>query len=91
MALTFFPIEDPNELEELRKLRSKFMENVSKCFQTKSVIKGVEMKEVCQQIIKHASSHVDPKLKTKLEGVIFHQSNKTLNKEHEKLVDFNMK
>ena len=67
------------------------MVNVSKCFRTKRYIAKKEMEETCQQIIKHASSHVDPKLKAKLEGVIFHRSNKTLQKEHDKLLQFNMK
>ena len=91
MALTFFPIEDGKELKELRKLKSPFMVNITKCFQTREIGKD-DMEKICEQIVKTASSHVDPRLQAKLKHVIFKDgSNETLKKEHEALGKFNMK
>ena len=91
MALTFFPIEDANELEELRKLKSPFMMNISKCFET-GEIEEDEMKKICEEIVKTASSYVDPELQAKLDHVIFQDvSNDTLKKEHQALGNFDMK
>ena len=91
MALAFFPIEDLYELSELRKLRTPFMMNISKCFQTGRIEK-YEMKEICKRIVQTASSYVDPSLQAKLRHIIFDaESNSTLKKEHEALGQFNMK
>ena len=91
LTLTFFPIEDAKDLKEMRKLRSPFMVNISKCFQTGKIEKD-EMKKICEQIVKTASSHVDPNLQAKLKHVIFQDaSNETLKNEHEALKNFNMK
>ena len=79
----------------MRKLRSDFMVNISKCFQTGEIDKyghNENMKAICEQIVKTASSHVDPELQAKLKHVIFQDvSNDTLKKEHEALGNFNMK
>ena len=65
--------------------------NISKCFQT-GKIKRDEMKLICEEIVKTASSQIDPKLQAKLKHVIFQDvSNDTLKKEHEALGNFNMK
>ena len=91
LALTFFPIEDLKELEEMRKLRSEFMVNISKCFRTCKLDKD-KMKEICEQIIKTVSFHrLDTDLQAKMEHIIFqNNSNETLKIEHEALVQFNM-
>ena len=92
LALTFFPVEDAKELEDLRKLRSPFMVNISKCFQTGKIEKGL-IKKICEKIVETSSSHrLDPNLHVKLEYIIFQNTlNETLKKEHEALGNFNMK
>ena len=91
LAITFFPIEDEKKLEELRKLKSPFMMNISKCFET-GKIEEDEMKKICEEIVKTASSYVDPRLQAKLKHVIFQDgSNETLKNQHEALAKFNMK
>ena len=65
--------------------------NISKCFQIDEYKYG-EMKTICEQVVKTASSYVDPKLQAKLQHVIFQDaSNETLKNEHEALAKFNMK
>ena len=67
------------------------MNEISKCFQTGESEED-EMKKICEEIVKTASSHVDPKLQAKLQHVIFKDgSNETLKNEHEALGKFNMK
>ena len=79
----------------MRKLRSDFMVSISKCFQTGEIDgygRNKNTKAICEQIVKTASSHVNPQLKAKLQDVIFQNgSNETLKKEHEALGKFNMK
>ena len=90
LALTFFPIEDTKELEELRELRSPFMMSIARCFQTDKLEKD-EMKAICKQIVKNASSYINPNLRAKMEGIIFQNLlNETLKKEHKALEQFNI-
>ena len=102
MALTFFPVEDANELEKLRKLRSPFMVNISKCFQTgtfKDVDKMFDkiisrLNEKCHisyEIVKTASPDINPELKARLKHVIMQNESNTLKLEHEALGQFNMR
>ena len=75
----------------MRKLRSEFMVNISKCFQTGEIEKD-DMKKICEDIVKTASSYIDPNLQAKLKHVIFQDvSNETLKNEHIALGKFNMK
>ena len=67
------------------------MVNISKCFQT-GVIEKDDMKTICEEIVKTASSDIDSNLQAKLKHVIFQDaSNETLKNEHEALGKFNMK
>ena len=67
------------------------MVNITKCFQTGKIGKD-DMKKICEQIVKTASSHVNPQFKAKLQDVIFQDgSNETLKNEHEALGKLNMK
>ena len=65
------------------------MVNISKCFSTGDIM---DMKGICEQIVKTASSRIDPEMQAKLKHVIFQKlSNETLKNEHKALKDFNMK
>ena len=91
LKLSFFPIENTEELKKLRSLMTPFMKNISRCYETKH-IDGEEKKRICKDIINTASSYVNPELKKKLDDVIFQiESNNTLKLQQEDLQNISLK
>ena len=91
LKLSFFPIENTEELKKLRSLMTPFMKNISSCYETKEIGKK-RRKRICKDIINTASSHVNPELKKKLDDVIFQiESNNTLKLQQEDLQNISLK
>ena len=97
LPLTFYPIEDPTALDEMRDLMSPFMRAIKKC--TKLSIKlsmssfavKDEREAVFDEIIRTASSDVDQKLLDKLHAVMARPGQKHVKGEHELLKNMNMR
>ena len=69
LAITFFPIENQNELTRLRRLLSPFMESVRKCYVNEYI--GPRQREtLCDAVINSVSSTVDPNLLVELNRLI---------------------
>ena len=91
LKLSFFPIENTEELKKLRSLMTPFMKNICRCYETKKIEKK-ERKRICDDIINTASSYVNPELKKKLDHVIFELgSNKTLKLQQEDFENISLK
>ena len=88
MAFTFIPIKDDCVLQKLRNKLPKFMQNIRKCFVT-GEISSCEREEICNQVIKTASSDFHPELRDGIEKFICQTSANTLNLEHQAIRKLN--
>ena len=92
LKLSFFPIESQEELKTLRSLMTPFMKNICRCYETKEIYEEEEKKRICDEIIRTASSYVNPELKRKLDCIIFQVgSNNTLKIQQEDLENFSLR
>ena len=68
-----------------------FMKNICRCYETKE-IDVEEQKRICHEIIRTASSYVNPELKKNLDRIIFQiGSNNTLKLQQEDLQNISLK
>ena len=91
LPLTFYPIEDPTALDEMRDLMSPFMRAIKKCTDLSSFAVKDEREAVFDEIIRTASSGVDQKLLDKLHAVMARPGQKHVTGEHELLKKMNMR
>ena len=91
LQLTFFPIEDKDELERLRALLSPFMKNVQKCGVFNGSRYAAGRERIMNDIIKTASSDVNKRLLDGLNRVMIRPENETINAEHDRLRAMNIR
>ena len=90
MGLTFYPIEDNTVLQVFRERLSPFMKAIQKTT-TSGGTSVNERKSICDEVINAARSYnVDDQLSVEWYQYIRDTSNKTLDKEHYKMIAANL-
>ena len=88
LAISFFPIECRYELTTLRLFLSPFMKNIQKCYKNQRTDKR-QRKIMCDDVIRSASSVVNPTLLFELNRLINQQQNE-LTREHQRQTQLNI-